>query len=341
MTVEEISKITNTEIIGDKTFNVKDLSFMHDAKEGDLVLATEEKYFKQALKTPCSVILTNKIYEETDKILLVSEHANNAFIDLLEYLYKPNVFPTEEISSSAKISSSSKIGVNTIIGERAEIGENVLIYPNCYIGADCKIGDNSIVYPNVTIYDRCVLGKNVILHAGVVVGADGFGYEPSPTGLRKLPHIGYVEISDNVEIGANTCIDRAKLGKTFIGVGTKVDNLCQIAHNDYIGNFTVICGQTGIAGSSTIMDQCVIGAQVGVADHVVIENNCVIGAKSGISKLAPAGSVLMGNPSHPVEKARRIEAIKGRLPETHIELKDMKKKLDKIEDDLKGVIKKI
>ena len=343
LTIEEISNITGCRIEGRTDIAITGLAFMKDAKKGDLVLATEEKYFRLALNTEASAILTNKIYDETDKTLLISENANESFIALLENIYKGNSFhsspsPIEEIT---KVAESAKIGFNSLIGKNTAVGENCIIHPNVYIGADCKIGNRCIIYPNTTIYDGTVIGNDVIIHGSVIIGADGFGYEPSQTGLKKYPHIGYVEISDQVEIGANTCIDRAKIGKTFIGYSTKIDNLCQIAHNVTIGSFTVICGQTGVAGSSSIGNQCVIGAQVGVADHVTIDDNCIIGAKSGITKYIAPGSTIMGNPSHPVEQARRIEALKGRLPETHKEFKSMKKKLEKIENELKDIIRKI
>lgn len=341
--IKEISQITNSIIIGDENFIINNISFLKDAKEGDLVLATEEKYFKKAVDTPCSAILTNKEYVKTDKILLITDNPNDSFMTLLTSLYKPNTYHNSNLNihPTASVDPSSKIGLNAIIGENSVIGKNTIIHPNVYIGSDCKIGDNCVIYPNTTIYDRTIIHNKVIIHANCSLGADGFGYESCTTGLKKYPHIGYVEIDEEVEIGASTCVDRAKIGKTYIGKCSKVDNLCQIAHNVYIGNYTVICGQTGIAGSSIIRDQCIIGAQVGVADHVEIDNNCIIGSKSGISKYTAPGSVLMGNPSHPVELARRIEAIKGRLPETHKEFKEMRKKLELIEDEIKSIIKKI
>ena len=339
MTIEEISKITNSEIDGDPSFIIKDITFVKDSKEGDLVLADGERYFKQAIQSPCSAILTDKKYFDTDKILLITEKPNESFINLLNTLYKANTFPSE--TPTAEIPASCKIAKNVTICDGTVLGENVTIYPNVYIGANCKIGDNTIIYPNVCIYDRSVIGKNCIIHAQVTIGADGFGYEAGDQGLMKYPHLGYVEISDEVEIGANTCIDRAKLGKTYVGFGTKIDNLCQIAHNVYIGKFTVVCGQTGIAGSSSVGDQCVLGAQVGIADHISIGNRCIIGAQSGVIKNTEDGSVILGFPAYPVDKTRRIEVLKARLPETHQEFKEMKQRLDVIEKNLKSIIKKI
>ena len=343
LTTEEIAKITNSKIIGNKDFVIKNLSFAKDAKEGDLVLATNAKYFRHAIQSKASAILTNSLYEETDKIILIAENADFAFMDLLDRIYKQNIFHAESspVSPEAKISPTAKIGFNSIIGKNTEIGENTVIHPNVYIGADCKIGSSCIIYANTSVYDRTVIGNNVIIHSNVTIGADGFGYEPCSTGLRKYSHIGNVELADCVEIGANTCIDRAKIGTTYIGYCTKIDNLCQIAHNVHIGKFNVICGQTGIAGSSVVCNQCIIGAQVGVADHVVIDDGCIVGAKTGVTKYVAPGSIIMGNPSHPVGLARRIEAYKKMLPETHKEFTDMKKRLKNLEKEVQSVKKKI
>ena len=339
MTIEEISKITKSKINGDPSFIIKDIAFIKDAKEGDLVLADGEKYYKQATQSPCSAILTDKEYFKTDKILLLNNKPNEGFISLLQSVLEQNTFPTEK--SSAKIPKSCKIAKNVTICDGTVLGENVTIYPNVYIGSNCKIGDNTIIYPNVCIYDRCIIGKNCILNAQVTIGADGFGYESGDNGLLKYPHIGYIEISDEVEIGANTCVDRAKLGKTYIGFGTKIDNLCQIAHNVHIGKFTVICGQTGIAGSATIGDMCILGAQVGIADHVEIADRCIIGAKSGVIKNTQPGEAYLGWHSQPVDRARRIEVLYKKLPDTHAEYREMKNKLAELDKNLKSVIKKI
>lgn len=339
MTIKEISKITESKIDGDSSFIIKDIAFIKDAKEGDLVLADGEKYFKQALLSPCSAILTDKKYSETDKILLLNDKPNEGFIKLLEAILEENTFPSDK--PSATIPKSCKIAKNATVCDGTVLGENVTVYPNVYIGANCKIGDNTIIYPNVCIYDRTIIGKNCVINAQVTIGADGFGYESGDTGLLKYPHIGYIEISDEVEIGANTCVDRAKLGKTYIGYGTKIDNLCQIAHNVKIGKFTVICGQTGIAGSATVGDMCILGAQVGIADHVEVADRTIIGAKSGVIKNTEPGKAYLGWHSNPVDAARRIEVLYNRLPDTHAEFREMKNKLKELEKSLKAVIKKI
>lgn len=341
--VEEIAQITCSEIIGSKDFTVTDLSFMKNAKPGDLVLATDIKYFRQANESPASVILTDKVYEETEKIIILNDNPNTAYLKILERIYVPNGFHSENSSadSSAKIAKSVKTGFNSVIGKNTEIGTDTVIHPNVFIGDNCKIGKNCVIYPGTVIYDRTIIGNNVILHGGVVIGADGFGYEASPTGLLKYPHTGFVEIEDNVEIGANTCVDRAKIGKTHIGFGTKIDNLCQIAHNVFIGSHTVICALTGIAGSVYIGNGCVIGAQVGIADHAVVEDGAVIAAKSGITKLVKSKETVMGNPSHQVDLARKLEAFRRRTPELYEEFKDVKKKITEMEEKILSINKKI
>lgn len=343
LTLQEICQITGCSIKDNQDFTVTGLSFINDAKEGDLVLAGDESYFKKAAASQASVILTDRVYSETDKIIIISENPNESYNKILNKIFEPNIYHSYScpIAPGCNIADNVKIGYNSVIGENTAIGENTVIHPNVYIGANCKIGANCIIYPNTSVYDRSIIGNHVIIHSGTVIGADGFGYQPSASGLEKVPQTGYVEISDEVEIGANSCIDRAKIGKTFIGYSAKIDNLCQIAHNCHIGNFTIICGQAGIAGSCTIGDQCLIGAQAGFADHVSVGDKCIFAAKTGVSKNYPSGSVIMGYPSHPVSLARRIEALKGRLPETHQEFRDMKKKLEKLQEEVISIKKKI
>lgn len=343
ISVQEISKLIQAEIIGDKDFIITDISYTKDAKKGDLVLANKSNYFKQAIESECSVILADKVYHETDKTILLIEDANSAFIKLLEMQIKPNYIPHDTlIHPTAKIGKNCNFSSNVIIGENTTVGENCVFYPNVYIGANCNIGDNCTIYPNVCIYDRSILGNRVILHSGVVISADGFGYEPCFIhGLKKYPHIGIVRLCDDVEIGANTTIDRAKLGETYIGRGTKIDNLVQIAHNVRIGEFCVICGLSGIAGSTAIGDYCVLGAQTGIADHIELGKNVIASARAGATKSFADGSIISGYPAHPISQERRVEAIKSRLPEMHNKMKAMQNEIEKLNKLVENIEKKI
>ncbi|MBO4600031.1 MAG: UDP-3-O-(3-hydroxymyristoyl)glucosamine N-acyltransferase, partial [Bacteroidales bacterium] len=231
------------------------------------------------------------------------------------------------IHRTAKVGSHCYIGEFAVVGRHAKIGSNVQIYPQVYIGDYCEIGDNTILYPGVKVYRECKVGSRCILHAGVVVGADGFGFAPTGDGsYNKIDQIGNVVIEDNVEIGANTCIDRATMGSTIVHQGTKLDNLCQIAHNVTVGSNTVMAAQSACAGSSKIGNNCVIAGQVGIVGHISIGNHSTIAAQSGVTRSFPDDSVLLGTPALPGDKMRKIYVIQRQLEQMYADLNELKKK---------------
>jgi len=325
------------DIKGNKEIVISGISYVVDAVCGDLVLADNKKYFEQAIKSNCSVILADYIYSDNilDKTVLVSKDSQKIFLEILSMVCPDVLIPPDErnfssvfIDPTAEIGTNCVIGRNTYIGAGSKIGNNCVFYPNCYVGANVSISDNCRFYPNVNIYDRSIIESGVILHSGVVIGSDGFGYQPCEiNGVLKYPHIGITHICEDVEIGANTTIDRAKLGETYIGRGTKIDNLVQIGHNVKVGEFCMICAQSGIAGSTTIDNFCVLGAQVGLSDHINLGKRVIVSAKSGVTKDYPDGTILSGYPAHIVTQERRVEAIKNRLPDIYNRLKILEKKI--------------
>ena len=210
------------------------------------------------------------------------------------------------------------------------IGDNTQIYPHTYVGKNARIGEDSIIYSGVNIYHDCQIGNHVTLHSGVVIGADGFGFAPTPEGYNKIPQIGNVIIEDNVEIGANTCIDRATMGSTIIHKGVKLDNLIQIAHNDEIGANTVMAAQVGVAGSAKMGEWCVIAGQVGISGHLTIGNHVTLGPQSGIISSIPDGKTMIG--SLPMEDKAffKTQAIMRRLPEMYRELNALRKEVNEL-----------
>ena len=334
----ELASRFGLKVIGDTEKYITGISYVSEAVSGDLVFAGDRRYFEQAVKSDCSFILTDSVYRENygQKIILLSSgNASNVFWNILSMQEQIVHMPMDmRHDSSVYIDNSAVVGVdciickNSYIGPNTKIGNNSVIYPNCYIGSDVTIGDNCLLYPNVNIYDRSVLENRVILHSGVVIGADGFGYHTGFGSVVKYPHLGTVRLCDDVEIGANSTVDRAKLGETYIGEGTKIDNLVQIGHNVKVGRYCIICAQSGVAGSTILDDFCVLGAQVGVTDHISLGKNVMVSAKSGVTKSCEAGAVLSGYPALSASKDRRVVAIKNRLPEIYNRVKAIEELLN-------------
>ena len=256
-----------------------------------------------------------------------------AFAKIAEILHQPKkragIHPTAQIADSAQIGKDVFIGAFSVIGEHTKIGNNSQIFENVKISENSKIGKNCFIFPNVVIYENVSVGNNAKLHAGVVIGADGFGFVRDGTnGYVKFPQIGSVVIEDNVEIGANSCIDRGSLGETRIGEGTKIDNLVQIAHNVRIGKRVVIAAQTGISGSTVIEDDCVIGGQVGMGDHATVKSGAIIGSQAGVLpyKIVRAG-VWWGTPVQPLDEYKRQNAHVKSLQRMRDEIKELKRQV--------------
>ncbi len=286
MRLSEIAKEFNGQLIGED-IEIKGLKSLETAGEGDLSFVADKKLVEKAKNTKASALLT---FEQLNIKIpqVVVKNPQNVFYKLIELLY-----PEEQkagISGKASIGKDVQIGENVYIGdfavieERVKIGNNVQIYPNVYIGRNVEIGDNTVIYPNVVIYKNTTIGKNVIIHSGAVIASDGFGFYQEDGQHKKIKHIGRVIIEDNVEIGANTTIDRAMVDETIIKKGTKIDNLVMIAHNCQIGENTILVSQVGIAGSTKIGKNVILAGQVGVADHITIGDNVIVTAKSGVGK---------------------------------------------------------
>jgi UDP-3-O-[3-hydroxymyristoyl] glucosamine N-acyltransferase len=217
------------------------------------------------------------------------------------------------------------------------VGDGCQIYPHCYVGQGVTIGNDSVLYPHVVIYYGCKVGQRVILHAGCVIGADGFGFAPSANGYDKIPQIGIVTIEDDVEIGANACVDRSTMGSTYVRRGVKLDNLVQIAHNTDIGENTVMSAQVGVAGSSKVGKWCMFGGQVGLAGHIQIGNKVMLGAQSGVPGNIKDGEQLIGTPPMPMKQYFRSQAVFRRLPDMYRQMDAMQKKIEELEAKLNGV----
>ena len=334
-TAQQIAKILNGDIVGKTDIEVSSLAKIEEGKKGDLCFLSNEKYTPHIYTTKASVVIVNSSFnpeKEISATLIKVEDAYTSFSQLLE-LYNKMQFNKVGISEKSDIDKNSTIGKDVFIGaftsisEGVKIGENVKIHSNCFIGENVSIADNTIIFPNVSIYHDCKIGKNNIIHSGVVIGSDGFGFAPDEdNNYAKISQIGNVTIGDDVEIGANTTIDRATMGSTKIGNGVKLDNLIQIAHNVEIGECTVIAAQAGVAGSSKIGKNCMIGGQTAVSGHLTIADEVKIAGQSGIaSSIKEVGKIVQGPMAFDIRDFQRSYIIFKKLPELYRTVNTLKK----------------
>lgn len=313
-TAKQIAEILNGTIEGESDVKVNTLSKIEEGTTGALTFLANPKYTQYIYSTEASIVIVNNDFEAEKEIkstLIRVEDAYSAFAQLLEAynqikLNKSGISKHAAIDESATIGKDVYIGEFVVIGENAKIGDNVKIYPQTTIGDNTTIGNGCLIFSGVKIYSDNIIGDDCTFHSGVVIGGDGFGFAPqSDNNFKKVAQIGNVIIENNVEIGSNTCVDRATLGSTIIRKGAKIDNLIQIGHNADIGENTVIAAQTGVSGSTKIGKNCMIGGQVGIIGHLVIGDGVMIAAQSGVGSNIKAGSIIQGSPSFDVSKYRK------------------------------------
>ena len=339
---KQIAEYVKGTICGDENAKVHTFATIEKGIPGAISFLSNPKYTHYIYETKASIVLVNKDFEPERHVEPTLIKVDNAYECLakLMTLYetsktkKTGIDPLAFIASSAKIGKDVYIGPFACIEDGAEIGDNAYVHPHVTVGSHAKVGNNTILYPHVTIYHDCRVGNNCILHGGCVVGADGFGFAPSPEGFEKIPQIGIVIIEDNVEIGANTCVDRSTMEATIIHKGAKLDNLIQIAHNVEIGENTVIASQTGIAGSTKIGNWCQFAGQVGVAGHIEVGDHVTIGAQSGIPGNTKSGQTLMGYPAIDPKQFARSSVIFKKLPEMYNEIERLKREIETLKTQL-------
>lgn len=339
---KQIAEYIHGEIIGDENVTVHTFAKIEEGVPGAISFLSNPKYTHYIYSTQSSIVLVNKDFEPEQPVNATLIKVDNAYESLAQLLTlyeqskpkKTGINPLASIAPTAKIGNNVYIGPFACIEEGAEIGDNACIHPHVTVGCHAKVGNNTILYPHVTIYQDCRVGNNCILHAGCVIGADGFGFAPSPQGYDKIPQIGIVVIEDNVEVGANTCIDRATMGATVIHQGVKLDNLIQIAHNVEVGSHTVMASQGGVAGSAKIGEWCVFAGQVGVAGHIKVGDHVTIGAQSGIPGNTKSGSTLMGYPAIDPKLFARSSVIFKKLPDMYEQMGRLQKELEELKKQL-------
>ena len=332
---KQIAEILKGTVEGDENAKVSTLSKIEEGKLGSLSFLANPQYTPYIYTTEATIVIVNQDFVAEKPIsatLLRVENAYNSFATLLDFYnqyrnQKSGIDAKAIIAESATIGTDVYIGANAVISENVKIGNNVKIYPNTYIGDNAIIGEGTIIYSGVNVYHESVIGANCTLHSGVVIGADGFGFAPQDdNNYRKVAQIGNVILEDNVEIGANTTVDRATLGSTIVRKGVKLDNLVQIAHNVEVGENTVIAAQTGIAGSTKIGKNCMIGGQVGIVGHLTIADGVMIAAQTGVaSSLKEPKSIWQGSPAIEINSFRKSYVLFKKLPEIYKTLLDLRK----------------
>ncbi|HVP76991.1 MAG TPA: UDP-3-O-(3-hydroxymyristoyl)glucosamine N-acyltransferase [Thermodesulfobacteriota bacterium] len=337
--LKELAQWVDGTVAGDGETEISGVAAIEDAGVGEIAFIASPKYLPKLKETNASAIIVSKEVSQADKPLLRVANPHLAFAKILT-LFSQKPYEPKGIGSNTWISPTARLGKDLTIhpfvyvGDRCSIGDRVTLYPGVYVGEDSAIGEDSILYPNVSVYSGAVVGKRVILHSGVVVGSDGFGYVKEGKKNVKIIQVGRVEIEDDVEIGANTTIDRAALGKTIIRRGVKIDNLVQVAHNVVIGEDSVLCAQVGISGSTKIGSNVTLAGQVGVVDHVEIGDNVIVGAQAGVTHNLPGNQGYVGSPALPHREFLRAITILPKLPEMKKTLIDIEKRLKKIEEVL-------
>lgn len=339
-TAKQIADFISGKIEGDENTTVNTFAKIEEGRKGAISFLSNPKYTHYIYETESSIVLINNdvvLDKQVKPTLIRVDNAYECVAKLLQ-LYD-SVRPKKVgIDSLAFISDKAKIGENVYIGAFACIGDNVVIgdgcriYPNTVIGDNAKIGNNCLLYPHVSVYEGCIIGNNVTIHSGTVIGADGFGFAPNTEGYDKIPQIGTVTIEDNVEIGANTCIDRSTMGSTIIRKGVKLDNLIQVAHNVEIGENTVMSAQVGIAGSTKVGSWCMFGGQVGLAGHITIGDKTFLGAQSGVPGSIKGNETLIGTPPMEPKAYFKSQAIFRKLPDLYKQINEMQKQLDELKN---------
>ncbi|MCG8702002.1 MAG: UDP-3-O-(3-hydroxymyristoyl)glucosamine N-acyltransferase [Bacteroidales bacterium] len=341
-TAKLIAEHLKGEIIGDPDVKVTYVSKIEEGKPGTLSFLANPKYSKYLYSSESSIILINKDFEVTDEVkatLIKVEDAYKSFAQLLE-LYQQSVPKKTGIDATSVVDESAMVGENcyfgayVVIGKNAVIGNNVKLHPHVYIGDNVVVDDNTEIYSGVKVYHECKIGCNCIVHGGAIIGSDGFGFAPQEGDtFKKIPQLGNVVIEDDVEVGANTVIDRATMGSTIIKKGVKLDNLIQIAHNAVIGEHTVIAAQTGVSGSTTIHEDCMIGGQVGIVGHINIAPRTKISPKTGVmSEIKEPDQILFGHVAMPIGLGRKVAVLNRKLPDLYDELNRLKKEINELKE---------
>jgi len=333
ITLQEIAQLLGGTVDGQADIVISDIRPIEEAGDGDITFVANKKYFKQLKTTSASAILAAPGTKAAGKNLVLVSDPYVAFGKLLAFFYPlvhghQGVHKDAFIEEGAFVSPEAAVFPRVFVSAGARVEKGAVLYPGVFIGRSAVVGEDAVLYANVSVYQNCIIGKRVVLHSGVVVGSDGFGFAAPGSGNYKIPQVGFVQIDDDVEIGASTTIDRGTLGKTWIQRNVKIDNLVQIAHNVVIGENSVITAQVGISGSTKLGKSVIIGGQTGITGHLKIGDQVMIAAGSGIHKDIESGQIVAGAPQLPHRQWLKVEACRVKLPEMRAALEELKKQVE-------------
>ncbi len=336
-TLAVLADLVKGEVVGDAQTVISGFAALDQAKPGELTFIADRKYAPQLVDSKAAAVVVQP-EDPVDRPAIRVANPYVAFLTLLNHYFPPQ-HPDWGLDAKAVVAGDVRVGKDVRIGPYAVVeqgcclGDRVVVYPGTYIGADCVIGDDCVLYANVTLYARSELGERVVVHSGAVIGADGFGFYPMADGsYRKIPQVGRVVIGDDVEVGANTCLDRAMLGETVLATGVKLDNLIQIGHNTTVGGHSVMAAQTGLSGSVHIGQGVRMGGQVGIADHTMIGDGATVGAQSGIGQDVESGATVQGSPAVSNTAFKRQYFYSQRLGELFQKVRQLQKRLTQLEN---------
>jgi UDP-3-O-[3-hydroxymyristoyl] glucosamine N-acyltransferase len=341
-TLQEIATLVRGRVVGDGSIRITGVNGVREAQPGDLAFLYDPRYAGFLAASRAAAVVVQPGVSAAGKPVIEVEKPQEAMVAVLRLVDRElqtehgGIHPSAVLGESVQLGAGVSIGPNVVISAGTGLGPGAVIRANSYVGERCVIGPQTIVNPNVTIMARCEIGSRCIIHSGAVIGSDGFGFVRQGDEQIKVPQVGTVVIEDDVEIGANTCVDRATMGVTRIGQGTKIDNLVQIGHNVQLGRSCIVCGNAGIAGSAVLNDKVTIGAGAGIKDHIEIGAGAVVAAYSGVTKSVPPGTVVFGYPAVEYERNRRMHAALRQLPDTLRRVRELEQRLQQLEGKLHG-----
>lgn len=340
-TLKEIAEFVSGEVSGNGNIIITGVCSIKEARTGDITFLANQKYLPFADTTNASAIITFLDVENLSKPIIRVENPSLAFAKAVS-LFAPaqishpkGIHPAAVLGKGVKLGKDVTIGPYTIIEDNVSIADKTIIYGNCYIAHHTKIGADTLIYPNVSIREFVTIGSRVVIHSGTVIGSDGFGFVNIKGVHQRIPQIGTVVIEDDVDIGCNVTIDRARFDKTVIGKGTKIDNLVQIAHNVIIGENSIVVAQTGISGSTVIGKGVTLAGQAGLVGHIRVADGAIVAAQAGVTKSVPPNTLVSGYPAKPHDIAKRVNACVQNLPKLYETIRELKKKIEQLESQLK------